>query len=261
MRGNYGPSPPAHRNMAAASRRLSFRTLLGVALLFGLTLTILAAVAVQSEPAIPFDGYGHVILRQGTLEAALKVEVYLDLACSDCALAWPVMNRVAKAYGDRTEFLYRLFPLPYHNNAFKAAKAAKTIQLYSRSSGDASIASFFTEVFIGQDEISNDSTELMTQPQIEAILEPWAISSSGISADNFHMGMADAEVEIHTRNQFKYGCLHGVDGTPQVYIGGILASGLDGDATFQDWQDILDPLLSRTSAIPWFKGWDAQNSE
>lgn len=32
------------------------------------------------------------------------------------------MNRVAEAYGDRTEFLYRLFPLPYHNNAFKAAK-------------------------------------------------------------------------------------------------------------------------------------------
>lgn len=73
MRGNYGRSLPAHRNMAAASRRLSFRTLLGVALLFGLTLTILAAVTVQSEPAIPFDGYGHVILRQGTLEAALKV--------------------------------------------------------------------------------------------------------------------------------------------------------------------------------------------
>ncbi|CAM9408840.1 unnamed protein product [Ectocarpus sp. 6 AP-2014] len=262
MRGNYGRSPPAHRNMAAASRRLSFRTLLGVALLLGLTLTILAAVAVQSEPAIPFDGYGHVILRQGTLEAALKVEVYLDLACSDCALAWPVMNRVAEAYGDRAEFLYRLFPLPYHNNAFKAAKAAKTIQLYSRGSEDASVASFFTEVFIGQDEISNDSTKLMTQPQIEAILESWATSSSGMSADNFHMGMADAEVEIQTRNQFKYGCLHDVDGTPQVYIGGILASELDGDATFRDWQDTLDALLSRTSsAVPWFKGWAAQNAE
>lgn len=74
--------------------------------------------------------------------------------------------------------------------------------------------------------------------------------------------MADAEVEIQARNQFKYGCLHGVDGTPQVYIGGILASGLDGDATFQDWQDILDPLLSRTSsAVPWFKGWAPHNAE
>lgn len=66
-------------------------------------------------------------------------------------------------------------------------QAAKTIQLYSRGSEDASIASFFTEVFFGQDEISNDFTELMTQPQIESILESWAISSSGIGADDFHM--------------------------------------------------------------------------
>lgn len=51
-----------------------------------------------------------------------QVEVYLDLACSDCALAWPVMSHVAEVYGNDAEFLYRLFPLPYHRNAFTAAK-------------------------------------------------------------------------------------------------------------------------------------------
>lgn len=57
-----------------------------------------------------------------TVHYAPQVEVYLDLACSDCALAWPVMTRVAKAYGQQTNFIYRLFPLPYHNNAFAAAQ-------------------------------------------------------------------------------------------------------------------------------------------
>lgn len=51
-----------------------------------------------------------------------QVEVYLDLACSDCALAWPVMAQVADAYGQHTKFIYRLFPLPYHSNAFTAAQ-------------------------------------------------------------------------------------------------------------------------------------------
>lgn len=51
-----------------------------------------------------------------------QVEVYLDLACSDCALAWPVMGQVAEVYSNDAEFLYRLFPLPYHRNAFTAAK-------------------------------------------------------------------------------------------------------------------------------------------
>lgn len=55
--------------------------------------------------------------------------MYLDLACSDCALTWPVLSRVAEAYGHQAEFLYRLFPLPYHRNAFTAAKVRRSWHL------------------------------------------------------------------------------------------------------------------------------------
>lgn len=61
-------------------------------------------------------------------------------------------------------------------------------------------------------------------------------------------GMSDDEVETLTRFQFKYGCLHGVFGTPEVFVGGVLADGLDGEATFQDWQDLLEPLVGGTPA-------------
>ena len=60
--------------------------------------------------------------------------------------------------------------------------------------------------------------------------------------------MADPDIETETRTQFKYGCLHGVDGTPQVYVAGVLAENLDGEATFQDWQDVLEPLVGRATA-------------
>lgn len=59
----------------------------------------------------------------------MQVEVYLDLACSDCALTWPVLSQVADAYGHQAEFLYRLFPLPYHRNAFTAAKVKRAGQV------------------------------------------------------------------------------------------------------------------------------------
>lgn len=59
-----------------------------------------------------------------------QVEVYLDLACSDCALAWPVLTDVVKVYGHQAEFLYRLFPLPYHRNAFTAAKVRRTTPIF-----------------------------------------------------------------------------------------------------------------------------------
>lgn len=58
--------------------------------------------------------------------------------------------------------------------------------------------------------------------------------------------MSDSEVDTQTRIQFKYGCLHRVFGTPQVFIGGVLAHNLDGEATFQDWQDLLEPLVGST---------------
>lgn len=71
---------------------------------------------------------------------------------------------------------------------------------------------------------------------------PYA-SCARCSDDALRRGMADLEMEAQTRSQFKYGCLHGVHGTPQVYIGGVLADNLDGGATFEDWKALLDPLL------------------
>ncbi len=52
-------------------RRL--RALCGCAISFGLALTVLAAVAVQSEPAIPFNRNGHITLQQGSPNAQTKV--------------------------------------------------------------------------------------------------------------------------------------------------------------------------------------------
>lgn len=232
--------------MTRPRRRVQHRAIFAAAILLGLLFAIMAAVTVHSEPDIPFDRYGHVLFTQGSADAATKIEVYLDLACSDCALSWPVVSQVAEVYGHNAEFLYRLFPLPYHRNAFTAAKAAKVVGLYSDSDDDT--ASFVTAVYDGQDRISNDATEDATQSQIEAILAEWATSATGISAAAFDMGMADSGIETQTRSQFKYGCFHGVFGTPQVFIGGVLADNLDGEATFQDWQELLEPLLGGTAA-------------
>lgn len=62
-------------------------------------------------------------------------------------------------------------------------------------------------------------------------------------------GMADSALGIKTRNQFKYGCLHGVYGTPMIFIGGVMAESLDGGATMEDWKSVLDPLLAQDSAV------------
>lgn len=57
--------------------------------------------------------------------------------------------------------------------------------------------------------------------------------------------MADSALNMKARYEFKFGCLHTVYGTPAVYVGGVHAEALDGDSSFEEWQEILDPLLTR----------------
>lgn len=59
------------------------------------------------------------------------------------------------------------------------------VRVYSNGDDD-EVASFFTTVFDGQDQISNDATENMTQPAIEAVLAEWAHSSTSLSIDDFN---------------------------------------------------------------------------
>lgn len=63
-------------------------------------------------------------------------------------------------------------------------QAANVVRLYSNS--DDEMTSFITAVFDGQDRISNDVTEDMTQPEIEAVLGEWVTSATGVSMDAFN---------------------------------------------------------------------------
>ena len=58
------------------------------------------------------------------------------------------------------------------------------VRLYSNS--DDETASFLAAVFHGQDRISNEATEDMTPPEVEAVLGEWVASATGLSVDDFN---------------------------------------------------------------------------
>lgn len=195
-----------------------------------------------SEPPIPYDGAGHILFRRGA-PCGVKVEIYLDLACSDCEAAWPTMAQAAKEFDRGAEFTFRLFPLPYHKNAFTAAQAAQVVKLYSDEDDDV-VESFVDLVFEGQEKILNSATTDMTQTEIQDIFAAWAAIAGGVTAEEFASGMADDALDQNARHQFKYGCLHNIYGTPIVYVGGVLADSLSsGSATITSWRDLLAPIV------------------
>ncbi|CAM9486261.1 unnamed protein product [Choristocarpus tenellus] len=183
------------------------------------------------------------MFRRGSSSAVLKVEIYLDLTCSDCQEIWPTMMEVVGEYGDRVEFLFRLFPLPYHQNAFIAAQAAQVV--YAHSCSDEEVESFVQLVFDHQEDVLNDATVGLTPPEIEALFAPWAMSATvGMTSDEYLRGMADSTLNLKARNEFKYACLHQVYGTPTVLLGGVRVETLESsNASQQVWKSILDELL------------------
>ncbi|CAM9909317.1 unnamed protein product [Ascophyllum nodosum] len=100
-------------------------------------------------------------------------------------------------------------------------------------------------VFDEQEKILNRATAEMTQAQVEDIFANWATYTGVVSLEDFRSGLADGELDMKARYEFKYSCLHTVYGTPAVYIGGIFAQDLDSGSSFEEWQKTLDPLLER----------------
>eukprot|EP01032_Pedospumella_encystans_P030745 gene30745-34696_t len=81
-------------------------------------------VSAAASSMIPLTKDGHAYHR-GNLASKTVVEMFIDLTCSSCLQSWPLLTKVYEAYKDAVHFEYRVFPLPYHQQAFIVSKAAQ----------------------------------------------------------------------------------------------------------------------------------------
>jgi protein-disulfide isomerase len=62
---------------------------------------------------------------KGNPDAEVTLIEYADFQCPACAGVIPVVNSLLESYGDEFRFVYRHFPLAFHNNAIPAARASE----------------------------------------------------------------------------------------------------------------------------------------
>jgi len=192
------------------------------------------------ESLIPLSKNANAYQR-GNAASNIVVELVIDLTCSSCLDSWPMLNDVVASYGSSVNFLYRVFPLPYHQQAFIVSKAASLVNFYSPSD----IFSFMDVAYANQGSIYNSVTNDMTYNEVVSMVGDWVTNSSSISAAQYSIGMdmstADGtSIEMDTRYMFKYGGLHHSFATPFFNINGVGVTGLD---TYEQWKATLDPLL------------------
>jgi len=208
-----------------------------------------AVCVAQLQSLIPLSPSKNAFQR-GNAASSIVVEYFIDLTCSSCLDSWPMMNEVVAAYGRSVNFLYRLYPLPYHQQAFIVNKAAQAVYFYQPES----VFTFMDTAYANQALIYNSATADMSYNEVKKLVSSWATNGTGVTEEQYYRGMGWAEgtgtpdgqtIEMNARYMFKYCSLHQTFATPWYAVNGLGAMGLD---TFADWQAALDPLVAAAAA-------------
>ena len=138
--------------------------------------------------------------------------------------------------------MYRIIPLPYHQQAFIVSKAANLVNFFKPES----TFDFINLAYENQYLIYNSVTADKTYNQIIDLVGTWATNGTGVTKSQYYEGMNSSTtngntIEFNARYMFKYSVLDQAYATPIFAINGLKVSGLD---TYQQWKVTLDSLLS-----------------
>jgi protein-disulfide isomerase len=143
---------------------------------------------------------------KGPANAPVTIVEFSDFQCPFCSRLTPTLAEVEKRYGDKVRVVFRQYPLPFHQNAQKAAEAS----LCAADQGK------FWEL---HDAMFGNQSELGVD-QLKA-----KAASLGLNADKFNKCLDSGEKASAIQADVKAGSAAGVSGTPAMFINGRFISG------------------------------------
>lgn len=141
---------------------------------------------------------------QGRLDAPVILVEYGDYECPYCGLAYPIIKRIQKHFGDKLCFIFRNFPIV---DSHPHAKASAVTAEYAATEGK------FWEI---HDMLYENQTALEL-PDLLRYIKNIGLEKTGLEKafENDHF-----EEKINT--DFMGGIRSGVNGTPSFFINGSL---------------------------------------
>lgn len=202
---------------------------------------LLAVVAQQTMTGIPISRVDYSF-PLGNPSSMILVELTIDLGCSNCMDAWPMLSEVVELYKEEVHFKIRILPLPYHQQSFILSKAASTVFYYK---GDRAAIDYMNNIMENQALYYNSATADKTYNEVVRMVAEAATNGTDLSSEDFYEGMdartvAGNTIEMFTRYEWKYNVVHGQFGTPFYQINGLVVEGLQ---TVDQWKETLDPLV------------------
>ncbi|HEY3571604.1 MAG TPA: thioredoxin domain-containing protein [Thermoanaerobaculia bacterium] len=160
---------------------------------------------------------------KGPENAPVTIVEFSDFQCPFCSRLTPTLKQVEEKYGNKVRVVFRQYPLPFHQNAQKAAEAS----LCAADQGK--FWELHDAMFGNQGELGVD--------QLKA-----KAASLGLNADKFNKCLDSGEKNAAIQADIKAGSAAGVSGTPAMFINGRFISGA---VPFDQITTVIDDELKR----------------
>jgi protein-disulfide isomerase len=143
---------------------------------------------------------------KGPASAPVTIVEFSDFQCPFCSRLTPTIAEVEKKYGDKVRVVFRQYPLPFHQNAQKAAEAS-LCALDQGKFWEMHDAMFANQSALGVDQLKAKAAEL------------------GMNAEKFNKCVDSGEKAAAIQVDQKAGAAAGVNGTPAMFVNGRFING------------------------------------
>lgn len=203
------------------------------------------AVAVyfgDSKKITPPDEEQNVVLSAVTADdhmlgnprAKVVVVEYSDTECPFCKMFHDTMNKIMGEYGEggNVAWVYRHYPLPFHQKAPKEAEATECAQ---KLGGTEKFWAYTNTVF--KTTQGNDSLNEAELPKIA--------KEVGLDATAFMNCLSSGEMKTRVQRDLESGRIAGVNGTPHslVLVNGKIVGTIKGAQPYEQVKAIIDSAL------------------
>lgn len=147
---------------------------------------------------------------RGPADAPVTIVEFSDYQCPFCARNEPLIAEVLKQYPTQVKFVYKHFPLPMHQNAMGAAKAAVAAQKQGK------FWEMHDKIFANMASLQPDKLRQFAQ-------------ELGLDLARFDADMNSPETQSTVQEDLKLGQSVDVRGTPTVFVNGKLLAARSAD--------------------------------
>ncbi|MFT3924886.1 MAG: thioredoxin domain-containing protein [Myxococcales bacterium] len=157
----------------------------------------------------------------GPADAKVTIVEFSDFQCPFCSRAADVAHKVKEKYSDKVRFVFRQFPLSFHQNAHQAAEAALA------ANAEGKFWEYHDKLFANQKALSRED------------LEKYA-KETGLNLTTFKKALDDKTYAAAVDAELKLGEEVAVDGTPTMFLNGArVGNPTDFDGLSKQIEDAL----------------------